>query len=96
VRAHLVWIGGLGTGGEVASLGVRRRPAAAAAAARGSGEERRMDDNARPWEVLQVLGERVRRSAGGESERHCKITGGGINGGLRQSGAWRGRMAALK
>jgi hypothetical protein len=60
VHAHLVWIGGLGSGGEVAGVVVRRRPAAAAAAARGSGEERRTDDNARPWEVLRVLGERVR------------------------------------
>jgi hypothetical protein len=38
--------------------------------------------------------ERVRRSAGGESERCCKLTGG--SGGLRRSGARRGRMATLK
>jgi hypothetical protein len=76
-------------------VGVRRRPVAAAAAARSSGEERRTDDNARPWVVLWVLGEGVRRSAGDESERCYKLTGGG-NGGLRRSGARRGRMATLK
>jgi hypothetical protein len=77
-------------------VGVQQRPVAAAAVARGSGEERRTDDNARPWEVPRVLGERVRRSAGGESERRCKLTSGGSNSGLRRSGARRGRMAALK
>jgi hypothetical protein len=32
----------------------------------------------------------VRRSAGGESERRCKLTDSGGNGGLRRSGARRG------
>jgi hypothetical protein len=41
VHAHLGWVGGLGSGGGVAGVGVRRWPAAA----RGSGEERRTDDN---------------------------------------------------
>jgi hypothetical protein len=45
VPAHLGWVGGLGSGGGVVGVGVRRWPAAAAAAARGSGEERRMYDN---------------------------------------------------
>jgi hypothetical protein len=67
--------------------GVRRRPAAAAATARGSGEKKRMDDNVRPGEVLRVLGERVGRSAGGGSERCCKFTSGGGNGGRRLG--WR-------
>jgi hypothetical protein len=46
VHAHLGWVGGLGSRGEVDGVGVRRRPVAAAAAARGSGEERRTDNNA--------------------------------------------------
>jgi hypothetical protein len=93
VHAHLGWVGGLGSGGEVAGMGVRRRPAAAAATARGSGEERRTS-NARPWEVLRVLGERARRSAGGGSERRGKFTGGGGNGGLLPRWrAERGRAA---
>jgi hypothetical protein len=95
VHAHLGWIGGLGSGGEVAGVGVRRRPAAAAAAARGAGEESRTDDNARPWEVLWVLGKRVRWSAGGWSERRCKFTSGGGNGELRQFGARRGEWWRL-
>jgi hypothetical protein len=75
---------------------VRRRPAAVAAAARGSGEERRTDDNARPWEVLRVLGERVRRSADGGSERRCKFTGGGGNGGLAARWHAERERAAVK
>jgi hypothetical protein len=95
VRAHLGGVGGLGSGGGVAGVGVRRWPAAAAAAARGSGEEGRTDDNMRPGEVLRVLGERVERSAGGGSERSCKLTGGDNRG--RRLG-WRaeGEMATLK
>jgi hypothetical protein len=50
----------------------------------------------RPWEVLRVLGERVRRSADGKNERRYELTSGGGNGGLQRSGARRGRMAVLK
>jgi hypothetical protein len=93
VHAHLGWVGGLGSGGEVVGMVVPRRPAAAAATARGSGEERRTDNNARPWEVLRVLGERVRRSAGGGSERRGKFTGGGSGGLLARWCAERERAA---
>jgi hypothetical protein len=77
-------------------VGVRRRPAAVTAAARGSGEQ-----GARGGQCATLGGStgprvRVGRLAGGESERHCKFTSGGGNGGLRWSGARRGRMAALK
>jgi hypothetical protein len=41
VHAHLGWVGGLGSGGGVAGVGVRRW----AAAAQGSGEEGRPNDN---------------------------------------------------
>jgi hypothetical protein len=64
-------------GGESAGVGNRRRPAAVAAAARAPARLRLGVDNKRPWEVLWVLGNRFERSAGGESERRCKCTGGG-------------------
>jgi hypothetical protein len=67
-------------------VGNRWRPAVVAAAARAAARLRLGVDNKRPWEVLWVLGNRLERSAGGESERRCKFTVGG-NG--WQGARWR-------
>jgi hypothetical protein len=68
-------------------VGDRRQPAAVAAAVRASAGLRLGVGNKRPWEVLWVLGDRLERSVGGESERRRKFTGGGGNG-------WRGGSVA--
>jgi hypothetical protein len=69
--------------------GARRRGGSAAVAATARPWRRRRLglDNKRPWEVLWVLGDRLERSAGGESERRCKFTGSGGNG--WQGARWR-------
>jgi hypothetical protein len=96
VQAHLGWVGGLGSGGGVAGVGVQRWPTTVATAARGSDEEKRTDENMRLWEVLRVLGKRVGRSAGGESEWRCKLTGGSGNGGWRLGWRAEGESATFK
>jgi hypothetical protein len=96
VHAHLGWVDGLGSGEGVVGMGVRRGSTTVVAAARGSVEEKRTDYNMRLWEVLRVLGERVGRSAGGESDWSCKLTGGGGNGGRRLGWRAEGKRAAFK
>jgi hypothetical protein len=68
-------------------VGNRRRPAVVAASVRAPARLRLGVDNKRPWEVLWVLRNRLERLAGGESERCCKCTGGGLNG--WQGARWR-------
>jgi hypothetical protein len=95
VQAHLGPGCSRSWGGEHAGVGNGRRPTAVAAAARAPARLRLGVDNKRPWEVLWILGNRLERSAGGESERRRKFTGGGGNGWRGLGGARRGRRTGL-